>query len=186
MASDELRALPWAPTAYLYVDSIQTGTEAVSPASARDVDRRTKVDAKNESAFMRAGLSTRRASGARAGSRALAPPRPAAQPRAQRLRRNVAVDPGGRILDVGLEALQRAGRVQPVLDPLVVAELHDRDRPVALLLDPAQGGEQRAVAPLVEVVVGGVEVDAAQVGDEHAGVHRVVAQQRRRRQVDLV
>jgi len=37
------------------------------------------------------------------------------------------------------------------------------------------GAEQRAVAVLVEVVIGGVDLEAAQVGDERAGVHGVVA-----------
>ena len=42
--------------------------------------------------------------------------------------------------------------------------------------------EQRAIAVLVEMVIGGVELDAAEVRDERARVHRIGVDERARRE----
>ena len=51
---------------------------------------------------------------------------------------------------------------------------------------PAHRDEDRAGAVVVQVVIRGVEPDAAQVGDEGRRVHRVVARERWREQVPAV
>src|SRR5438093_7570369 len=88
-----------------------------------------------------------------------------------------------RHLERRLQALERARGVEAVLDWLVVGVAkrenlaapdravvtHDRSPP-----QPADGDEDRDGAVLEEVVVRGVEADAAQVGDEGRSVERVV------------
>src|SRR5688500_6963278 len=84
------------------------------------------------------------------------------------------VNPRGGVRDAGAEVGDGGGGVEAVFDALVVGVAEEeRGADFEGAVDDeggggnrADGAEQRAVAVLEEVVIGGVELEAAEVGDE--------------------
>ena len=98
------------------------------------------------------------------------------------------------MLQAALDGGHAVAGGEAVVDALVVAVAQVQDlahHHLAVLhhgpvLDLAHHQEQRAVAELVEVVVAGPHVEAAQVGDEHAGGEAVVTDKEGRQDVVVV